>query len=39
MRDTTLSDLEIFVNWDMLDLGFNPDNPYDVKEYWELMLS
>lgn len=32
------SDLEILVERDMLDLGYNPWNQEDIKFYWEMML-
>ena len=33
------SDLELLVEYDMYELGFDPSNYEDVKRYWELMLS
>lgn len=33
------SDLELLVDYDMFDLGFDPSNPTDVKKYWEIMLN
>lgn len=34
-----MSDLELLVEYDMYELGFDPKNPEEVKQYWELMLS
>jgi hypothetical protein len=33
------SDLEIMVQIDMINEGYNPQNPEDVKLYWENMLN
>ncbi len=32
------SELEILVEIDMVTTGYNPQNPKDVKLYWENML-
>lgn len=34
-----MSELEQLVSFDMYELGFDPNNPEDIKKYWELMLS
>lgn len=33
------SDLELLVDYDMYELGFDPSSREDVKEYWEIMLN
>lgn len=32
------SELEIDIEFDMLDMGFNPAIPEDRIKYWEMML-
>jgi hypothetical protein len=32
------SDLEMLVEYDMYENGFDPSNPEDIREYWEMML-
>lgn len=34
-----LSDLELLVESDMYELGFDPSNITDIKEYWEHLLN
>ena len=33
------SNLELLVEYDMYELGFDPANYNDVKLYWEIMLN
>ena len=33
------SELELWVEEDMMSLGFNPSVPADIELYWEMMLS
>lgn len=33
------SDLEFFVETDMIERGFNPYNPSDVNLYWEIYFN
>lgn len=33
------SELELMVEYDMYELGFDPSNWEDIKAYWEMMLS
>lgn len=32
------SDLELLIEYDMYELGYDPANKTDVKHYWEMML-
>ena len=32
------SDLELLVEFDMYEQGFNPNNPEDINAYWEMYL-
>lgn len=32
------SDLELLVEYDMYEKGYDPNNPADVKKYWEERL-
>lgn len=33
------SDLEMLVEYDMYESGYDPSNQNDIKEYWEMMLN
>lgn len=33
------SDLELMVNADMFELGYNSASPEHIKAYWEMMLN
>ena len=37
--DMYYSDLELMVNADMYDRGYNSAHPDDIKAYWETMLN